>query len=64
MYFSKTGFVFKRQKGDHRLYEKDGVLRPVVIPTYDEIDVDIIKSNMRTACMSRDEYFSYLNECK
>lgn len=36
--------------------------RAVVIPEYDEIDADIIKNNMRTAGMSRDEYFRLLRE--
>jgi predicted RNA binding protein YcfA (HicA-like mRNA interferase family) len=62
--FRKAGFVFDRGKGDHRSYVKSGCLRPVVIPKYKEIDIDIIKSNMRTAGMSRDEYFRYLKECK
>jgi len=62
--FKKAGFVFDRGKGDHRSYVKPGCLRPVVIPKYKEIDIDIIKSNMRTAGMSRDEYFKYLTECK
>ena len=62
--FKKAGFVFDRGKGDHRSYVKPGCLRPVVIPKYKEIDIDIIKSNMRTAEMSRDEYFKYLAECK
>ena len=62
--FKKAGFVFDRGKGDHRSYVKPGCLRPVVIPKYKEIDIDIIKSNMRTAGMSRDEYFKYLAECK
>ena len=47
--FKKAGFVFDRGKGDHRSYVKPGCLRPVVIPKYKEIDIDIIKSNMRTA---------------
>jgi len=62
--FKKPGFVFDRGKGDHRSYVKPGCLRPVVIPKYKEIDIDIIKSNMRTAGMSRDEYFKYLTEYK
>jgi len=37
-------------------------VRAVVIPEYDEIDADIIKNNMRTAGMSRDEYFRLLQE--
>lgn len=39
-----------------------GAKRVVVIPEYNEIDVDIIKSNMRTVRMSREEYFTLLNK--
>lgn len=35
---------------------------PVGIPEYDEIDVEIIKSNMRTVNMSREEYFGLLEK--
>lgn len=62
--FQKAGFVFERQSGSHRCYVKAGVLRPVVIPTYAEIDTEIIKSNMRTAGLSREEYFKFLQECR
>ena len=61
--FLKAGFIFKRQKGDHRSYTRKDCLRPVVIPTYKEIDIDIIKSDMRTAKMTRDDYFRLLKEC-
>ncbi len=62
--FEKAGFRFDRQNGDHRVYVKDGVLRPVIIPTYNEICQDLIKSNMRTAHMDREIYFQFLKECK
>ena len=62
--FLKDGFVFARESGDHRAYVKDGILRPVNIPRYDEIDKDIILSNMKTARMSRERYFELLKECK
>jgi len=62
--FTKAGFVFKRQEGSHRCYERENTLRPVIIPTYKEIDLDIIKNNMRTARMSNQEYFKLLAECK
>jgi predicted RNA binding protein YcfA (HicA-like mRNA interferase family) len=62
--FLKSGFRFERQKGGHRSYIKDGVLRPVVIPTYKSIEPEIILSNMRTAKMDRKTYFKYLAECK
>jgi predicted RNA binding protein YcfA (HicA-like mRNA interferase family) len=62
--FLKDGFVFERQKGDHRTYSKAGVSRPVIIPTYKEVDIMIILSNMRTARMSRERYFDLLKQCK
>ena len=62
--FLKDGFVFDRQVGDHRAYVKPGISRPVIIPTYKEIDVDIIISNIRTAGMTRDRYFKLLKDCK
>ncbi len=52
--FMKDGFVFERQEGSHRSYVKKGVLRPIIIPTYPEVDVNIIRGNMRTAGMTRE----------
>ena len=40
-----------------------GAKRSVVIPEYDEIDIDIIKNNMRTVGMTREEYLNLLKEC-
>jgi predicted RNA binding protein YcfA (HicA-like mRNA interferase family) len=62
--FKQEGFLLERQKGSHRAYSKSGVLRPVIIPMYREIAVDIIKSNMKSAGMSRDRYFELLEICK
>jgi predicted RNA binding protein YcfA (HicA-like mRNA interferase family) len=41
--FQKEGFIFERQTGSHRSYVKTGFHRPVVIPTYKEVDVEIIQ---------------------
>ncbi|HLA39448.1 MAG TPA: type II toxin-antitoxin system HicA family toxin [Candidatus Glassbacteria bacterium] len=61
--FLKYGFEFDRSVGSHNAYVKKGVLRLVIIPRYKEVDKDIIQSNMRTAGMSREEYFRLLEEC-
>ena len=58
--FLAAGFRFDRQKGSHRSYVKSGVLRPVVIPTYNEVPIAIIRKNLQTAGISRDEYFNLL----
>jgi predicted RNA binding protein YcfA (HicA-like mRNA interferase family) len=58
--FVAAGFRFVRQEGSHRSYTKPGVLRPVVIPTYDEVPVSVIRNNLKTAEISREEYFRLL----
>jgi predicted RNA binding protein YcfA (HicA-like mRNA interferase family) len=58
--FIAAGFRFARQEGSHRSYTKAGVPRPVVIPTHNEIPVSIIRNNLKTAGISRDEYFRLL----
>ncbi len=40
--------VFVRQKGDHRIYSKPGLARPIIVPMYRALPVFIIKSNLRT----------------
>jgi hypothetical protein len=49
-------------RGHHFVYVKPGVARPVVIPDWDEVPVFIIKNNLRTAGISRDEYFEFLSK--
>lgn len=51
-----------RTEGDHFVYVKPGVARPVVIPDWAEVPVFIIKNNLRTAGISRDEYFEFLSK--
>jgi predicted RNA binding protein YcfA (HicA-like mRNA interferase family) len=62
--FLLAGFFFVRQASSHRVYEKDGVLRPVIIPQYDEISVEIIRGLLRTANMDRKQYTRLLKECR
>ncbi len=59
--FERDGYVFHRQRGDHLIYVKPGVSRPLVIPAYDEVPVFIIKNLLRTAGMSRERYFELLS---
>lgn len=58
--FLAAGFTFARQVGSHRTYTKPGVLRPLVLPTYDEVPVSIIRNNLKTAGLSREEFFEIL----
>ena len=58
--FLAAGFRFARQEGSHRSYVKPEILRPVVIPTYTEVPVSIIRINLKTAEISRDQFFRLL----
>lgn len=62
--FLAAGFRFARQEGSHRSYVKAGVVRPVVIPAYSEVPVFIIRNNLKTAGLSRDDYFRLLAETR
>jgi predicted RNA binding protein YcfA (HicA-like mRNA interferase family) len=62
--FLAAGFHFVRQEGSHRSYVKAGVARPVVIPAYREVPVFIIRNNLKTAGLARDEYFALLAKVK
>ena len=60
--FEAEGFRYVRTEGDHMVYAKPGVIRPVVIPMYSAIPVFIIKNNLRTAGISRERYFELLGQ--
>jgi predicted RNA binding protein YcfA (HicA-like mRNA interferase family) len=60
--FELYGCKYKRKTGSHHVLTFPGAKRAVVMPEYEEIDVDIIKNNMRTVGMSRDEYFALLQK--
>jgi len=62
--FLAAGFQFMCQQGSHRSYTKPGVLRPVVIPTYSEVPVSIIRTNLKTAEISREAYFKLLEQVR
>ncbi len=61
--FTKFGFCYKRHRDSHRIYEKLGSPRPIVNPTYEQIQVEIIRGPMGTAGMSRKKYFELLEIC-
>lgn len=58
--FEAEGFRLVREEGDHMVFTKPGVIRPVVIPKYPAVPIFIIKNNLRSAGMSRERYFDLL----
>lgn len=60
--FELDGAKVVGQEGSHIVLTKLGAKRRLVIPTYKEVPVFIIKNNMRTASMSRDRYLELLKK--
>lgn len=60
--FEAEGFVCVRTEGDHMIFTKPGVIRPVVIAKYAAVPVFIIKNNLKTGGIARDRYFELLGQ--
>jgi predicted RNA binding protein YcfA (HicA-like mRNA interferase family) len=60
--FEAEGFLRVRTEGDHMVFTKPGVIRPIVIPKYAAVPVFIIKNNLRTGGISRERYFELLGQ--
>ena len=60
--FEKFGCNYVRQRGDHLIYHHPDAKRAVVIPRYNEVPVTVIRNNMRTVNMSREQYFQLFAE--
>ncbi|HCM82268.1 MAG: hypothetical protein UV63_C0006G0005 [Microgenomates group bacterium GW2011_GWC1_43_11] len=56
------GCTLKRTKGDHLIYSRPGLKRPIVITADKEIPVFIIRNNLRTLEMSPDEYTNIIEQ--
>lgn len=55
-----VGCKFTRQRGDHRIYSRKGLSRPIVIPECKILPVFIIRNNLRVLNMSVEEYLEIL----
>ncbi len=63
--FEADGFSIVRRKGDHIIMTKWGIKRPLVIKSSSKrVPVTHIRTNMRTAGMSRERYFQLLEKLK
>lgn len=55
-----VGCEFLREKGDHRIYSRIGLARPVVIPRERQLPVFVIMNNLRVLQISHQEYLDIL----
>jgi len=59
-----VGCKFVRQKGSHRIYERAGLKRPIVLPAYKSLPVFVIKNNLRVLEISVEQYLEILERIK
>jgi len=57
-----VGCDFKREKGDHRVYWREGLKRPIIIPRDTSIPVFITRNNLRVLNILPSEYNKILKE--
>ena len=55
-----VGCKFEREKGDHRVYSRNDLKRPVVFPRDKELPVFIIRNNLRVLRIEPTEYLEIL----
>jgi len=54
------GCRFQRERGDHRVYWRSDLKRPVVIPREKQLPVFIIRNNLRVLKIDPKEYLEIL----
>jgi predicted RNA binding protein YcfA (HicA-like mRNA interferase family) len=56
----KVGCHLVRQEGDHRVWDRPDLIRPVIVRTKKDLPIFEIKSNLRTLRISTEEYLNLL----
>lgn len=57
-----VGCEFVREKGDHRIYRRSGLKRPLVVPRRKDLPVFVIRNNLRVLGISHQSYLEILEE--
>ena len=63
-FLAQVNCEYVRRDGDHVIYNKKGLTRPIVFQRTGEIPKDHIKSNLRTLGISTKEYLEIINKIK
>lgn len=57
-----VGCIFKRQRGDHRIYERADLKRPLVVPHEKELPDFIIATNLETLGINKKEFLRIIED--
>lgn len=60
-FLKAIGCTYSRTEGDHEIWVKKGLLRPIVFPVKDkELTAFFIKNNLKTLGISDDEFIKLI----
>lgn len=59
---SKKGFYIKRQEGSHLILRKNDPFAQVVVPNHKELDKGTLRSIIRMASLSVDDFIKLMTE--
>jgi len=57
-----VGCTFTRQKGDHRVYWKKGLARPIIVPRDTALPPFIVLNNLHTLGIPKKEYLAFIEK--
>ncbi|MDQ5949470.1 MAG: hypothetical protein QG589_596 [Patescibacteria group bacterium] len=57
-----VGCEFVREKGDHRIYYRHGLTRPIVLPRRSQLEIFIIQNNIRLLGLSQKQYVEIMEK--
>ncbi len=57
-----AGCIFEREHGDHRIYSRKDLKRPVVIPRDSSLPVFIIRNNLRILGITPKDFLEMLKD--
>jgi predicted RNA binding protein YcfA (HicA-like mRNA interferase family) len=58
------GLHLDRIKGDHSIFKKPGIVRPIVITKAKEVPIVHIQTNLKTLGITLEEFYNILNKVK
>ena len=56
-----VGCSFKRSKGDHFVYVRSDLIRPIIVPKDNPIPQFIVRNNLKLLGMSWEEFFNIID---
>ena len=59
-FLTHIGCRFVRQSGDHKMYKRSDLTRPIVVRAVKDLPVVEIRCNLKTLNISNEEYISIL----